>query len=65
MKLNSRHIIFLLIICILFSIAAVSASDNQAIDVDNGLSQSIDGMSADVDNGLSQSIDGMSIKILG
>ena len=60
MKLNSRHIIFLLIICILFSIAAVSASDNQAIDVDNGLSQSIDGMSADVDNGLSQSIDGMS-----
>ncbi|WP_297828154.1 lectin like domain-containing protein [uncultured Methanobrevibacter sp.] len=60
MKLNSRHIIFLLIICILFSITAVSASDNQAIDVDNGLSQSIDGMSADVDNGLSQSIDGMS-----
>ena len=60
MKLNSRHVIFLLIICILFSIAAVSASDNQAIDVDNGLSQSIDGMSADVDNGLSQSIDGMS-----
>ena len=60
MKLNSRHIIFLLIICILFSIAAVSASDNQAIDVDNGLSQSIDGMSADVDNGLSQSIDGTS-----
>ena len=49
MKLNSRHIIFLLIICILFSIAAVSASDNQAIDVDNGLSQSIDGMSADED----------------
>ena len=47
MKLNSKHIIFLLIICILFSITAVSASDNQAIGADNGLSQSIDEIAVD------------------
>ena len=56
MKLNSKYIIFLLIICILFSITAVSASDNQAIDADNGLSQSID-----ADGGLSQSIDEIAV----
>ena len=61
MKLNSRHIIFLLIICILFSIAAVSASDNQAIDTDYGFSQSIDEISVDGDNGLSQSNDEISV----
>ena len=47
MKLNSRHIIFLLIICILFGITAVSASDNQAVDADYGLSQSMDDISID------------------
>ena len=64
MKLNSRHIIFLLIICILFSIAAVSASDNQAIDVDNG-----DELAIDKDNSefllMVCLLMKMSIKILG
>ncbi len=56
MKLNSKHIIFLLIICILLGITAVSATDNQAVDADYGLSQSMDDMSIDEDIVVDESV---------
>ena len=46
MKLKSKHIMLLLIIYVLFSITAVSASDNQIVDTDYGVSQSIDEIAA-------------------